>query len=260
MDKLMLIMIIAALCLPGIAAMGFATVRMLAGKPDNTMSSGAIFASSAVPTLAIVLAGAAAGVYWGPKVGIRDAFLEGLAQGDWLWANLLDQLGAGALSGTLCALGWLAAYYGYVRKRLDSETLRVTESLRNQTGLWTRLTSGGIVEEVIFRWGLMVALAWGLSWLSLSQSASLGIALLVSGFVFGLAHLPGNLQEGAKPTPLFVWAAILGNLWVSLFCGYVLYQYGLFSAMVVHILFHVWWYPLDTVFYRKLQSAEGMKG
>ncbi|MFC4303184.1 CPBP family intramembrane glutamic endopeptidase [Cohnella boryungensis] len=249
--------IIVLLCLPGIEAMSRASAQLLAAKPDNRLSARSLYLLTFGQTLAIAAVCAAAGVYWGPRIGIRDSVIEGAARSTWQGEELLVQLGAGALAGVICAIGWMVVYYGFVRKKLDEETVWISEGLRARLGLWTRVTSGGIVEEVIFRWGLLTALAWGLSWLSLSDEASIRIALLVSGLLFGLAHLPGNLEEGCKPTPLFVWTAILGNFWVTLFCGYALLEYGLIAAMVVHILFHILWYPWDRRSYRTMSATRG---
>lgn len=87
-----------------------------------------------------------------------------------------------------------------------------------------------------FRWGLLTFLLWGLVTLSIDQTISFWIALLLSGILFGLAHLPAYLLEGCKPTPLLIGAAVGGNLWVTIICGFLMYRYGLIAAMVVHIL------------------------
>ncbi|MFC4599867.1 CPBP family intramembrane glutamic endopeptidase [Cohnella hongkongensis] len=245
MTDLLLIMILVGLCVPGIWAMSAASGVLLAEKPDNKLSVKSLAILSGVQTTAIVIASAMAGTYKGPEAGIRDEFLEGLAQGVWRGSDLLSQLGAGALGGVVCSFGWLLAYYGWLRKRLDPKTLHIWESMNRRLGLWVRVTSGGIVEEVIFRWGLLTFILWGLVSLSLEPTLSFWIALLASGLVFGLAHLPGGLELGAKPTPLLIWTAVLGNLWVTLFCGYLLYHDGLIAAMIVHILFHVLWYPFE---------------
>ena len=78
---------------------------------------------------------AAAGVYFGPEAGIRDAFLERLSGGVFDGFALLHQLGAAVPAGIVCALARVAAYYSYIRRRMDSHSVRVTERLRNRIGL-----------------------------------------------------------------------------------------------------------------------------
>ncbi|QMV42759.1 CPBP family intramembrane glutamic endopeptidase [Cohnella cholangitidis] len=249
------VLVLTGLCLPGIVLMSQYSVRALADKPDNKLSDTSLFAAVATQTLVIVALCAAAGVYLGRGVGIRDLVLEGAARGEAQWSDLYRQLKAGALSGVLCAGAWMIAYYGFVRSRLDEETVAISERLRNRLSLWTRITSGGIVEEVIFRWGALTVAMWALSAINLGESASWWIGIAVTGIVFGLAHLPVNLQEGCKPSPLFIGTSIVGNLWVSLICGYLLYRYGLIAAMTVHVLFHVIWYPWDMSVHRRMEAC-----
>ncbi|WP_239616279.1 CPBP family intramembrane glutamic endopeptidase [Cohnella mopanensis] len=248
MHNIIFVIVLVALSVPGIVLMSKYSVRMLKDKPESKnskLSDSALFAIVAGQTLIIVALCAAAGVYLGHKVGIRDVVLEGVARGEAQWSDLYRQLKAGALSGILCAVAWILAYYGFVRSRLDKETVVVSERLRNRLSLWTRVTSGGIIEEVIFRWGALTVTVWALSGLNLSEPVSSWLGIGLTGIVFGLAHLPGNLQEGCKPSPLFVGTSIIGNLWVSVFCGYLLFHYGLIAAMTVHCLFHIIWYPWD---------------
>jgi hypothetical protein len=41
------------------------------------------------------------------------------------------------------------------------------------------------------------------------------------------------------------------NLWASLVCGWLFWQYGLWAAMVAHMAFHLVWMPFDITFYRR---------
>ena len=165
------------------------------------------------------------------------------------------QLLVGGVAGMICTVIWMVGYYGFIRHRLDKESLLITESTRHQLGLWTRVTSGGITEEIIFRWGLLSIVMWLFSLLISSEPAVFWIAITVTGIIFGLAHLPGNFAAGCKPSVMLVTTAIIGNLWVSLFCGYLFWKYGLIAAIIVHILFHVIWYPWDRASYAKISKA-----
>ena len=139
---------------------------------------------------------------------------------------------------------------GWIRNLYSSR-----RGLRHQLGLWTRVTSGGITEEVMFRWGFLSIVMWLLSLLISSEATVFWISIIGTGILFGLAHLPGNFAAGCKPSVMLVSTAIISNLWVSLFCGYMFWKYGLIAAMVVHILFHVIWYPWDQASYAKISKA-----
>jgi hypothetical protein len=58
------------------------------------------------------------------------------------------------------AVIFIALYYGVCRPRLTSEEIRITEAFRGIMGLWGRIAYGGVVEEVMMRWGVMSVLAW----------------------------------------------------------------------------------------------------
>jgi hypothetical protein len=255
MFNLSLLMIVIILCIPGIWLMTKHTTKTLLENPENTLSKEKLTLIIWVQTLVIVSLCAVSGVYFGPKVGLADPFLQGITQGDMLLSNLSLQLVAGTIAGIVCTIIWMVCYYGFIRQRLDKESVLITEGLRHQLGLWTRVTSGGITEEVIFRWGLLSIVMWLLSLLISSEVTVFWISIIGTGILFGLAHLPANLAAGCKPSVMLVATAIVGNLWVSIFCGYLFLNYGLISAIVVHILFHVIWYPWDQASYAKIRKA-----
>jgi membrane protease YdiL (CAAX protease family) len=231
------------------------TVRDLITKPDNRLSERAVLILIPAQTIVIVALCAATGVYFGPKVGLTDSFLTGLSHGNAIWSDLYHQLWIGTIAGVICALIWIVSYYGFIRSRIDPESVLITERLREQIGLATRITSGGITEEIIFRWGLLTVVMWAVSLLTPSQSAAFWIAIVTTGIVFGLAHLPDNIERGCKPSPMLIGSAVLGNLMVSIFCGFLFWQYGLIAAIVVHILFHVMWYLWERVVFKKARGS-----
>lgn len=251
MLNFLLMLIILALCIPGIWVMSIHSADHVAEKKSQAMSKPLMIVLIGMQTLIITGLCAAAGSYLHSSIGIHDLFLEGLTEGRLVWLDLWNQLKVGVVAGVICSAVWLGVYYGWIRPRLDLESVIISERIRLEMSLWTRMTSGGILEEVIFRWGLLIVAMWGLIKLTGSESISFWIGVTVTGVLFGLAHLPGNLQAGCKPSKLFVGTAVFANLWVSIICGYLLWQYGLIAAIVVHMLFHVFWYPLDKVMYRK---------
>ncbi|MCZ4148477.1 hypothetical protein BZG21_28895, partial [Escherichia coli] len=94
------------------------------------------------------------------------------------------------------------------------------------------MTSGGITEEIIFRWGLLSLTMWGVLKLTPSETAAFWISIFTTGILFGLAHLPGHLAKGCIPSPFLISSMILGNLWVSIVCGYLFWQYGIIAAIL----------------------------
>jgi hypothetical protein len=224
--------------------------RLPPGKilPPRSVIATATLAQS----LLLVSAAAAVGTALAPRVGLAAPFLEALVSGQPLWSALKPQLVPALALGVGGALAIVAAYYFFFRPRLDGQTVRSMEALRMDLGPWARLLYGGIVEEVLFRWGVMTLLAWIVAELfgGLTPAAMWAI-ILVSGVLFGLGHLPSYRLAGCQVTPLFLGLMIVLNLWATLFCGWLFWQYGLLASMIAHMLYHLVWLPFDVHFYRR---------
>ncbi|MED4730937.1 CPBP family glutamic-type intramembrane protease [Aneurinibacillus migulanus] len=113
-------------------------------------------------------------------------------------------------------------------------------------GILSRVFYGGFVEEIIFRWGIMSLILWLLQ-LILGQLniISVIIAIGISSLLFALAHLPSIKVVSEEPkTSMYVYT-IFGNVWVGIFTGWAFFEAGIFSAIIVHMLFHILWYPIQ---------------
>ncbi|UHA73835.1 CPBP family intramembrane glutamic endopeptidase [Paenibacillus sp. 481] len=234
------------ICVPGIVTMVAAQKSM---EPELKSNTGLVFAINLVVIAVIVLLGHLASL----KTGLTDPFFESIAMSGPLHvSSLVEQLRVGLVGGVICSGVFLIVYYGYLRHALDRTTVDVSERLRRSVGLWGRVLSGGVVEEVIFRYGLLNGTVWlGFVFFGEVSAVIVWSCIILSGIIFGLAHFPGNLAEGCKLTPLFIAYGILGNLWVTLICGWLFWQYGLIAAIVVHMLFHLCWYPIEVIVERR---------
>lgn len=256
MDHFILALILVALCMPGIWLMSKYTASDLFDKPDNQLSKRTLFLMMVLQTIVIVGLSAAAGIYFGSKVGLTDPFLEGLSRGELELTNLVQQVGIGIIAGIICALVWIVSYYCFIRPRIDTASVLASEQARQQLGLAARITSGGITEEIIFRWGLLSLTMWAVLFVTPSQSAAFWISIIATGVLFGLAHLPGNIAKGCIPSPFLIASMVLGNLWVSVICGFLFWQYGIIAAIVVHMLFHIIWYPWEIRYRNRPRKEE----
>lgn len=111
--------------------------------------------------------------------------------------------------------------------------------------LAVKVLYGGIVEEVLMRWGLMTTLIW-LPWRFLQKKAGsprvsyvLG-AIFFAALLFGAGHLPAAaaLMGGNLTTSVVVFV-ILGNCVPGVMFGYLYWRYGIEAAMMAHALAHV---------------------
>jgi hypothetical protein len=253
-----LFIVLVLICVPGLVVSAPRLIRSMQrtivsnAPPGRTLPSTTVLATLVVlQNLAIVAVAAAVGTALAPRVGLRAPFFEALVSGESLWPALAPQILPTLLLGTAGALAFVASYYLYVRPRLDEQTLRSTEKLRMSLGVWSRLLYGGIVEEVLIRWGLMTLLVWlGALVVGKTTSGVVWAAIVTAGVLFGLGHLPANLAAGAKKTRFFIGVEIGLNLWAALIFGWLFWQYGLVAAMLAHMLFHLIWLPFELRVYR----------
>lgn len=147
--------------------------------------------------------------------------------------------------GLACALIHVAVYYLYFKKNVSKETYIKAEKSRKQVGMLTRTLYGGVVEEIIFRFGLMTFFFWVLSLFISSDSLSFWIANLVASILFALAHLPGIYQMKVPITkPILIYTNGM-NIMVGLFCGWLYWKEGLAAAIICHMFFHLIWFLFE---------------
>ncbi len=221
--------------------------------PDKSLPPRPVLITATIAqSLLLVAIAAAVGTALAPRVGLAAPFFEALVSGQPLWEALQPQLVPALSLGVGGALLIVAAYYLFFRPRLDRPTVHSMEQLRMDLGPWARLLYGGIVEEVLFRWGVMSLLAWiGAALFGGPTPTLMWIVIVVSGVLFGIGHLPSYRLAGCQVTPLFLGLMILLNLWATLICGWLFWQYGLLAAMIAHMLYHLVWLPFDLYFFEK---------
>lgn len=250
---------IIMISLPGALLMSWKTRKIPLPKTDTTgkvpkepPSEQMVFWLTLLQTIIIVVICAALGTYFGPKVGLGDPFIEGwLTSGFADWNLFIPQLLYGVLAGIASTILWLIADFKLVRPKMDIDTLRHAEKMRMELGFWTRVIGAGTVEEIMFRWGLFSIMLWGLSFLTGGVTfTSLWVTILLNGVIFGLAHVPGYRVQGSSNKAIYM-AAIFGNLWVTLFIGWLFWKYGLTAAIIAHMMFHVIAHPIERIAYLK---------
>lgn len=103
---------------------------------------------------------------------------------------------------------------------------------------------GGLAEEVMMRWGVMSAVAWGLARatgaLRSGRTApgwALATAAIVSALVFAAGHLPA-LAQISEPTGAIIARTLALNAVAGLLYGFCFWRWGLESAMLAHASSH----------------------
>jgi len=249
----LLLLVLVAACVPGIlVAIPRATDLLL----DRLSRSGdgrlpprrLLVVAQTAQSLVVTTALAALGVAASARTGLGAPFFERLVAGEKVGGELLAQTAPGLGLGAAGALVFLLAYYLVFRPRLDAETVSAMERLRRQSGLAGRLLYGGIVEEVLCRFGVMGGLLWGITAIpGAPHEAALWPAILCSALLFGLGHIPSYRQAGCRGSVPFYALEILLNLGAGCLFGWLFASKGLLCAMTAHATFHLAWYPFDRV-------------
>jgi membrane protease YdiL (CAAX protease family) len=140
----------------------------------------------------------------------------------------------GTLSGLLLSLLDQAAVPVW---RGDPALPRSVLESVSTAGLAVGVLYGGLTEEVIFRWGLLTAVAAAAARL-LPMRIAVMVAVIVSAGLFALAHLPAAFA-GAESWPPAAVVRILGwNALPGTLFGVLYVRRGLAAAVAAHIGFH----------------------
>lgn len=196
-------------------------------------------AQSTLLAAVAALAGAASG----PSVGLGR-----------IVTNALTTPGGALEAFTFAVAGsavMLGAYYGVFRPRLDAHTRTVSENMRRDMGLASRVLYGGVVEEVLVRWGVLSVLFWLLSHAFGTGAGAFWTANVVAGVLFAVGHWPAYLAAGCRRTPAFFTTSLVLNAFLAVLYGWMLWRYGLVGAVLGHAVTHLLWYPLDRAVWRR---------
>ncbi len=111
-------------------------------------------------------------------------------------------------------------------------------------GLVTGLLYGGVVEEIMMRWGLMSLVLLGLWRLfarrrTVAPEAAIYLAIAVSALFFAAGHLPALLAQGIPLDPPIVLRTLAWNTLAGCLFGWIFARHDLESAMLAHAGFHI---------------------
>lgn len=99
---------------------------------------------------------------------------------------------------------------------------------------------GGVIEEILLRFGLMTVIVWLLGRLMKSADRS-GVyiaGIIIAAFVFAAGHLPAAVQLFGF-SAVTVTRTMLLNFLPGIGFGYLYWKHGLAYAMLGHISTHV---------------------
>lgn len=222
--------------LPGVIALSFLGVPEILEGKALPAPMWVLRLASGIQSVLLLAIAAYVGARLAPKVGLHAPAILALAESRSAGGFLRRQYLPGILGGALGAvLLWsISCLAADVAEPLKSVKLPII----------VRLLYGGITEEVLVRWGLMSTIVW-IFWRVVQrgsgapQNGIFWIAIVISALLFGAGHLPAAMALAEAPSAGLIVYIIGGNAAFGLLAGYLFWRYGLESAIMAHLLTHV---------------------
>jgi hypothetical protein len=183
------------------------------------------------------------GVALASKVGLSSPVAEALASGGDTVQAFRQQWVPGLVGGIAGGIAIVAIALIWKPLLPPDVVTRVAE-FGDILPIPTRILYGGIVEELLLRWGLMTLLVW-IPWRvfqnrdEVPQPLYYVSAILISSIVFAMGHLPIASMLVPKLTIALTSYVITANSAFGFIAGYLYWKKGLESAMLAHMLAHI---------------------
>ncbi|MGM0633756.1 MAG: hypothetical protein ACQETO_11380 [Pseudomonadota bacterium] len=232
--------VLVAISLPGIVLVALWVPGMVADLDVELPPPAVLVLVSAIQTLVLVTAMAALGAWLAPKVNLGAPVLAGSVPGRPPFSMLASQARVAIPVGTGIGVLIVAVEVMVFRPWLPDELYLLGTPLTFDYWL-AGLLYGGIVEEVLLRWGAMSLFAWlvfrALGRRRLALALLLGNAL--AAILFGVGHLPAvNTIVGELTMPVIVRTLVLNAVPGFVF-GLFFQHRGLEAAMLAHMGAHL---------------------
>ena len=226
---------LSLLGLIGVASMLFAPLERIV---PTDMPAMTLRLLSVVQPAFLVLALAALGLWAGPRLGLDAPAIRAWADRRPIVQVLVRQLPSGVATGLASALVLLLFWMTVSSMPEAAEKLGAL-----QLPIVTKLLYGGIVEELLLRWGLMSFFAWAIWRLAGRPSGPpawcIWSAILFAAILFAAGHLPLLYLLLPAPPAELLLLVLAGNAVPGILFGWLFWRRGLEAAMIAHALAHL---------------------
>lgn len=211
-----------------------------------------VAAALSLASPAVLLAiSVAVGTLVAHRVGLRSLVAERVRQGSPIWPDLRPHIPMAFAAGIVFSLV-LVGLDQLIDPFADTELLAELVGEVDLPGnLLVGLFYGGIVEELLLRWGIMSLLVW-IGWRFLQRGegsprpALVWTAIALTALLFGIGHLPA-MATIIPLTPLIVFRTVVLNALGGLLFGWLFWKRNLEVAMVAHAATHVGIFAINAV-------------
>ena len=219
------------------------------------LSAPVTVALSLINILIMLAVSVAIGTLLAHRVGLRSLVAEKIRAGKAIWPALRPHIPMAFTAGVIYMV--VAAGLDFLTNlATNAELFREATAEANVLGqlltsLLVGLLYGGILEELLLRWGIMTLLVW-IGWRVVQrkqgppQPTLVWAAIILTALLFGIGHLPGLAAMGML-TPLMVVRTILLNALGGFLFGWLFWRHSLEVAMVAHAAAHVGLFGINIV-------------
>lgn len=240
-----LIIVLFCLSIPGVCiAIKRLIYFLLSNNTDELKKRMSRFAI--LQTLIMVLVMSFAGAVLSLRTGLHAPLFEELLQGSAALNSFQFILLPSFLYSLFGLIVFCGLYYGLVGSILDQHSFEVMKKIRLVLGVDGCVLYGGVVEEVVARWGLMNLLVFfSMMFAKQNNSVIIWSSIVLSGLLFGIGQVPVYLAAGCLSSRRLIYSILSLYLWQALVFGFIFWNYGLFASIFAHMLFHVGWASYD---------------
>jgi hypothetical protein len=217
--------------------------------PDNTEELKKRASRFAIlQTLILVLIMSIAGAVISNVTGLHAPILEALLNGTLGFTVIVPILLPAVGFAILCLALFSLLYYVLAQHTIDENSRKIMAQLRRALGIDGCILYGGVVEEVIGRWGLLNLATFFAVIFTKPTPLIMWISIVISGLIFAVGQLPAYIAAGCTSSRSFIYSYILLSLCQSVIFGFLFWKYGLICAILAHMLFHLGWAIVDAKF------------
>lgn len=180
------------------------------------------------------------GNFFAPRVGFTSHLVNWVAKKSSFWKSFRPNLFSGILAGV--AVGIVFIGLDFIFRPYLPISLQVQPVPRELFTTLSGVFYGGIVEELMMRWGLTSFLVW-LIWKifvrkTTPRSWIFWLAILISSFLFALGHLGATAQVAPLTTIVLLRMIVLNSLGGVVF-GWLYWKKSIETAMLAHAVTHI---------------------
>lgn len=240
--------VLSALGFLGVLAIIPNLLPLLQTLPADAPPPPVMLALTLIQSMVLIGVAATVGTWLTPRVGFAAPVITGQRPLSALGGLAPFSLLAGGIAGILVVAGDVFLFRNHIPAQLY---------MLAQKPAWSEvapaLLYGGIVEEILMRWGLMTLITWLLYRLISGGKGPVSpvfvwIGISSAAVLFGLLHLPYvELLGGGDATMMVVRTLVLNGI-VGLLVGWLFARRGLESAMLAHMGTHLGMFLMRILF------------